>query len=339
MGALFPGSPPAGPLLINDEFTQLSQMAMAKSLDQNRLANLYWTVTSRSSIFDPVAVVHRVTWPEFNTTFAKFTGTPEYRTLKQLWATIETDPYSVHYREDDRVLKSFLASGQWSLLMDGIGKGGSQKDRQLLIRSMAIAETLLCFDGQNLADTDHPGLIYDSATDSYTDVVQVNFAPATNFDDAGVKEMVGRMTSFHDTSGNSYGNEFAVQSDQPPTDDIRTQAPTPPQFHVYAGTDVIDDVEELHRTINNTSKFAGKFSYDKIEELPPKRWVVQWLNNPMADTTFKPFIRRSDGLQVFVAERGEHLENMQTRTSQIHAHHDSGFAPFQWAPFYVGDKP
>lgn len=341
MGAVFPGTPVDGSLLINNEYTILGQAAAAQSISEDNLSLLFWTVTAAQSLFDPVSNEHKVTWPEFNTTFAEWKGTPEYSTLQQLWQGIKSKPYSKHYRENDRELRNMLSSMQWRELIMSLGRGAAQAMRHVLLRLMATSTSLPCFDGQNLADTDHPGLVYDSATDTYTPVVQVNYAPATNFDDAGVKEMVMRMTSYYDTSGNHYGNKYAEHSNLPSTNDIRTQPATAPQFHVWAGSDVIQDVKVLHRTIStNTSEYAGRFSYDKLDELPAKMWFVLWLNNPTADMSRRrPFLCRQDGLQVYVAQNGEHLDNQRFRASELHAHADFGFAGFHWPSCYVGVKP
>lgn len=330
----------------NSEWSLLAQMTASSDLTDNRIDQLYWTPGQASSFYDQVADEELVSWLSANGTFKPYKGEPAYRTLERFWSHVASSQFSVHYKMSDREKKTLLGSQGWDQLAGLAGRGDAQAQRRTLIRLLATAESLECFDSQNLADTDHPGLRYDSATDTEITLTQSNLFLASTWNPATIETIVKAMTSYHDTGGNHYGNRFDERdSDLPSTHDLRTQAPKPSQFHVYAGSSAIDNIVAEARTWDNTSsKYAGSYSFDKLEELPANRFVVQWLNKKpmlpgvptMADA---PFIRKWDGTQVFVTADGESLVNRQHRLNFVDAHADHGFAPHWWARFAVGEEP
>lgn len=329
---------------INRDVTLTGQVASAAMLDQDGLANLFYTV-GESGFYSPTSDETAVGWLETNTTFGDFDGEPKYRTWRNVWASVSTTQKSAHWRMDDAEKKTLIGTQNWELVAGLAGRGDGTAQRQALARRLATAEADACFDGQNLADTDHPGLRYDSATDSYLPLVQSNLALATTFDDAALALAIARITGYHDQAGNHYGNKYALQANLPPTNSRETQAPTPPQFHVYAGRTAITNVQALHQTIGaDPSVYAGRYSYSKVEELPDKRWVIQWLNTaadmPGVPAGFvRPYLRKHDGVIVHVAANGEHLDNQRFRMSEINAHSDFGFGPMFWHLIYVGEEP
>jgi phage major head subunit gpT-like protein len=242
--------------------------------------------------------------------------------------------------------RSMTGAMAWDQIAAIAGRGDSQSQRQALVRLMATMEAIPCFDGQNLVDTDHPGMRYDSATDSYIQLTQSNIALATTWNPTSIETMVKAMTSYHDESGNHYGNVFEERDmELPTTNDLRTQASRMPQFHVWAGSNAIDNVQAEHRTWNNSaSKFAGSYTYNKVDELPENRIVVCWLNNSSTlpgtpEGMMRPFLRKHDGVQIYTAENGAHLDNQRYRMSEINAHSDFGFGAHMWAGTYMIEQP
>jgi hypothetical protein len=315
-----------------------AEVAAAASLEDDRINELYRTIQSSEALTDPRSDEDVVGWNEFNTTMAPFEGQPKYRTVGVSWAPVRSGQYSNHIQIKDPEKKTRFGDQGWMKFSASMGAGSGQKQRQLLIENIADAASLVCYDAQNLADTDHPGKKYDAATKTYSTLTQVNYAPGSAFNETNVALMKQRMTSYHDRYGNHFGNRFVEDVNMPSTNDLRTQAAASAQFHVWAASNIIDSVIDLARTTDNTSKFAGRFSYDKLEELPDGMWAVLWLNTrlpagtPPAETL--PFLRRYDGTAVYNVAVGSETY-ARHRRCEMHGHSDFGIAPYHWHRFYL----
>ena len=314
-----------------------AQVAEGAALANDRLDTMYRTLASSDVLTDPMTSEDIVGWPEFNVTMEKFEGQPKYRTTSVSWARVSTGQYSNHIQIRDPEKKTLFGDQGWMAYSAKMGQGSAQKQRQLLLVNAASAASLVCYDGQNLADTDHPGKRYNAGTQTYDDLVQVNYAPGTAFNEAAVTAMKTRMTGYYDRYGNHFGNRFVENSEMMSTNDIRTQAAAGPQFHVWAASDVIDAVIDLNRTTENSSKYAGRFSFDLVHELPDGMWIVLWLNNssPAPNEQTLPFLRRFDGTAVYNIMAGSETY-ARHRRCEMHGHSDFGFAPYHWHRFYLG---